>query len=127
MAFQILDPNNKPIAIGVLDTEAANLWGKEVDPKWYATPLHTPEGLSLRDEFLFLRDNLNWFDKIGWLIHASRLETWQDVKDHLYSPFKDIDGFSESALREELPQYEGYFKLIEHWEEKGYKPQYVIE
>lgn len=36
--FQILDKNANALTIAELDKEAAEFWGKEIDPKHYANP-----------------------------------------------------------------------------------------
>jgi hypothetical protein len=78
MAFEIHDKDNKAIPIKDLDAEAAALWGKEVDPKWYAdpTPLFTNDE-NLQGEDLRkarwdheIRKTGNWFDVIGHAIHS---------------------------------------------------------
>jgi hypothetical protein len=122
MSFRILNSKNEPIKINDLDKEAAMLWNKEVKKKYYATPLHT-EDLSFPESFRMESINTNWFDKIGWAIHYYKLETWKEIRDNILQPFEELP-IEETLLYEPI---KAYLSLIELWESKGYKPQFVNE
>lgn len=72
-----------------LDKEAAEFWGKEIDPKHYANPFPdkvADEGASFAERMKIERDNAlnncsNWFDIIGWNIanQGNYTSGWQNV------------------------------------------------
>lgn len=66
MAFQIQDKHGEPIRMAELDAQAAKLWNKEVEDRFFATPLTMPTGLTIKQQMDFYVQNMNWFDKIGY-------------------------------------------------------------
>lgn len=123
MSFQILDSNNQPIEINVLDQEACTLWNKEIDKKQYAYPEHKPANFaSYKESIEFYRSITNWFDYIGYRIHCG-METWDEIREDILKPFAE---FPLDQIMEYVP-IGGYIKLIEHWRDKGYIPKYLKE
>ena len=146
-SFQILDKENNPISIKQLDKEAAEFWGKEVDPKWYANPSSK--------ETHPLKQHSNWYDTIGWTIaHKGNYTSgWHNVVNDLISEtlgqkfidFEDkttvkVAEFQKSgettlSLPEKveidiyfcLEYYKPYIQLINHWMGKGYTPKQIKE
>jgi hypothetical protein len=96
MGFQIKDKEGNPISINVLDEEAAEFWGRPVDPKHYVSPIKeftNPDNLEgdalAKAEFKHELDELrktNWFDKIGWAIHTqdNYYSGWRNLVHTLY-------------------------------------------
>jgi hypothetical protein len=125
MSFQIIDIDNQPIPLSLLDIDAAEIWGKEPDVKYYATPFHKPEEgfKSIKEEFEFHRSNSNWFDTIGYYIHFKRLECWDKIIADFLEPYKDFN--QEEVLNH--PHIKPYLDLMNKWKEKGYKPKFVEE
>lgn len=88
-SFQILNANGQALTMKELDKEAAEFWGKEVDPKHYANPFHkkvADEGASFSEKIQIERDNAlnngsNWFDIIGWNIanQGNYTSGWRNV------------------------------------------------
>ena len=125
MAFQIQNKHGEPIRMAELDAQAAVLWNKEVEDRFFATPLTMPAGLTARQEIDFYVQNTNWFEKIGWAI-SEGAQTWEDVRNYLLSPFVNADWYKGAdELMELLPQYKKYFELIAFWEGEGYIPVQV--
>lgn len=113
MAFQILDSNKEPIKLSKLDLIACELWGIEVDRKWYAQP--TEE-----------RYAMNWFDKIGWLISEGVGNNWLELKVRIMAPFFE-KGYTKEQMTT-IPEFAsigGHIKLIEVWERMGYTPKRI--
>ena len=153
--FQILDKEGKALSMRQLDNEAAAFWGKEVDPKWYATPPVDTTGMS---EVQKIRADMagNWFDKIGWHIATVREYSggWKDVirtmigeslissfiSDEKESSEKPIQVYymtgdpevklelhieSEMGVYAALNYFKPYIELINHWHSKGYTPKQI--
>ena len=88
-SFQILNANGQALTMAELDKEAAEFWGKEIDPKNYANPFPdkvADEGASFAERMKIDRDNAlnnaqNWFDIIGRAIANQENYTtgWQNV------------------------------------------------
>ena len=88
-SFQILNANGQALTMKELDKEAAEFWGKKVDPKHYANPFPdkvADEGASFAERMKIERDNAlnncsNWFDIIGWNIanQSNYTSGWQNV------------------------------------------------
>ena len=122
MGFQILDSNNSPISINLLDKEAAELWGMAVDAKYYASPSDSD----------FVE---NWFDTIGSEIHNPEAwnqssNKWDCVKIGLYTiSFKFGALLPEEEFlkkyRSMVKYYKPFFDLIDHWAAKGYTAKRV--
>lgn len=87
--FQILDKDANALTMAELDKEAAEFWGKEIDPKHYANPFPkkvADENASLSEKMRVkyenaMNDTFNWFDVIGWNIANQGNYTygWQNV------------------------------------------------
>ena len=87
--FQILDKDAKALTMAELDKEAAEFWGKEIDPKNYANPFPkkvADENASLSEKMRIRFENAqnntcNWFNVIGWNIANQGTYTygWQNV------------------------------------------------
>ena len=87
--FQILDKDANALTMAELDKEAAEFWGKEIDPKHYANPFPkkvADENASLSEKMRVkyenaMNDTFNWFDVIGWNIANQGTYTygWQNV------------------------------------------------
>ena len=87
--FEILDKNAKALTMAELDKEAAEFWGKEIDPKHYANPFpkkvadeDAPLSEKMRIKYENARNNAcNWFDVIGWNIANQGTYTygWHNV------------------------------------------------
>ena len=59
-SFQILNTNGQALTMKELDKEAAEFWGKEVDPKYYANPFPNKvadEGASLSEKIRIQSEN----------------------------------------------------------------------
>lgn len=88
-SFQILNTNGQALTMKELDKEAAEFWGKEVNPKYYANPFPNKvadEGASLSEKIRIQSENArnnvsNWFDIIGWNIanQGNYTSGWQNV------------------------------------------------
>lgn len=91
--FQILNKEGNPVSMKQLDAEAAEFWGKTLDPKRYANP--TPEFINKDnlegDELLTammeynMNQDSNWFDTIGYLIanEGNYTSGWNNVVNNL--------------------------------------------
>lgn len=87
--FQILDKNGKALTMAELDKEAAEFWGKEVHPKYYANPFPNKvasEDAPLSEKIRIEHENAlnngsNWFDIIGWNIanQGNYTTGWRNV------------------------------------------------
>lgn len=131
MGFQIKDKEGNAIGMKALDAEVAAFWGKECDPKWYATPHKvTPEMDEC--EAAFVNTTGNWFDTIGWNIHnpqSNWTSGWDNVKNSIWlicanGRYKEI--FEDLGVIYSIRVYmEPYFALIDHWAAKGYTPHKV--
>lgn len=108
-AFTILDREDKAIAINTIDKLAAEFWGVEVSEDAYAKPI-TRADVNNNTEFLI---SPNWFDLLGF-----KISTGTDY-DGLRGQVERFFGKKEIEVFEKL--YDGYMKLINHWEELGYK------
>ena len=153
-SFQILNANGQALTMKELDKEAAEFWGKEVDPKNYANPFPEVEGNS----FAAIRANSlnnaqNWFDIIGRAIANQENYTtgWQNVAHTLVvrhlgeclvnlrrdSPIKlaefvgdgdiHLEESCEIKLFATLDYFKPFINLINHWMAKGYTPIKVEE
>lgn len=116
MGFMIKDKDGNAIVINELDREACEFWNKTLDSRDYATPKGSMS---------------NWFDVIGYRIHSPGNYTkgWNNVKNDLlvgcmagkYEYLYDADAFEQRLLGIRL-YLAPYYKLIDHWEAKGYTP-----
>ena len=153
-SFQILNANGQALTMKELDKEAAEFWGKEVDPKNYANPFPEVGGNS----FAAIRTNAlnnaqNWFDIIGRAIANQENYTtgWQNVAHTLVvrhlgeclvnlrrdSPIKlaefvgdgniHLEESCEIKLFATLDYFKPFINLINHWMSKGYIPVKVEE
>lgn len=136
MSFRITNANGDALSMKELDQQAAQFWGKEVDPKYYATPFLMKDGMTSMQKAQ-VRVSGNWFDTIGWNIHhpsSNWTSGWDNIKASMWS-------VSSTSLYEFLnkpeqmsTQIEGiadyikpYFALIDHWSSLGYIPVQVKE
>lgn len=153
-AFKILNAEGKAITMAELDKEAAEFWGKEVDPKHYANPFPKEEGDSFSAICANALNNAqNWFDIIGWNIanQGNYTTGWQNVAHTmvtealgscLVSLHKDkpvrlaefvgdndihLEESCETRLYSTLNYYKPFIDLINHWMAKGYTPVKVEE
>lgn len=153
-AFKILDANSKALTMAELDKEAAEFWGKEVDPKHYANPFPKAEGNNLSAALANARNNAqNWYDIIGWNIAQQGNHTtgWQNVVHtmvaetlgeclvdlHKDKPIKmatfvgedtiHLEDSYEEKLYATLSYFKPFIDLINHWMDKGYIPVKVEE
>lgn len=117
MGFKILNEAGQALTMKELDQQAAELWNKTVDPKWYAAP-HQPVPGKMFSE------GTNWFDSLGWKIHQHKCVTWNNLRDEYKA---DAGRMSSNGVEFDIyiEIFEPYFKLIAHWESKGYKPKPV--
>lgn len=156
-SFQIHNSEGVAIPIRTLDEEAAALWGKEVDPKWYANP--TPpfvnssnlEGraLALAKVKHDIGQWVNWYDAIGFKIahpESKWASGWNNVKSSMW--VVQVSDYYDDLFKEDIivdaatgksytlieigiaatKQYlKPYYDLINHWEAKGYKPVQIKE
>lgn len=137
MGFQIKNKEGEAITIKELDKEAAEFWGKEVHPKWYANPVKPRDGESSIDT-MRREMSTNWFDCIGYQIHKPSNEDyqgWDGVKRSLWSLhssnwYNKIMVWSEeealiylAVVKEHI---QPYYELIDYWQSKGYEP-YKVE
>lgn len=140
--------------MGKLDKEAAEFWGKEIDPKHYANPFPKVGGDSLSAmRANALNNTQNWFDVIGWNIanQGNYTSGWQNVVHtmvtetlgeclvnlHKDEPIKlaEFVGDTEIHLADSweiklcatLNYYKPFIDLINHWMAKGYTPVKVEE
>lgn len=114
-SFEIHYPDGVPVALEVLDQEAAELWEVPVDRERYARPSGGIFG--------------NWFDSIGWNIanQGHFYKGWDNIKNSM--AMIQLNGI---ILKHEAVQIESlaavnnylkpYFALIDHWAAKGYQP-----
>lgn len=122
MSFQIKDSTGNLLTMKQLDTEAAEFWKKEINPKYYASPTDSMW-------------STNWFDSIGYNIHSPNtreMKNWGNVKDSLL--FLQLSGFMNKTVEEQLEKLKEinvylkpYIELINHWESKGYTPIQIKE
>ena len=153
-SFKILNAEGQALTMSELDKEAAEFWGKEVDPKNYANPFPEVEGNS----FAAIRANSlnnaqNWFDIIGRAIANQENYTtgWQNVAHTLVvrhlgeclvnlrrdNPIKlaefvgdgdiHLEESCEIKLFATLDYFKPFINLINHWMDKGYTPIKVEE
>ena len=67
----------------------------------------------------------NWFDKIGWYIHANNWN-FKEIRDYMLEDFLK-DGITEEILRQENHiSFTGYLDLIDYWISKGYTTKQII-
>lgn len=136
MSFQILNADNQPIAIKVLDQEIAAFWKVEVHEKYYANPLGK---LSDDDDIKLMSKKMsaNWFDTIGYAIHSPQsnwTDGWDNVKNSLwiiqangyYKYLLDLETMAE-VIKYVSEYLRPYFEVIDHLTSKGYQPKQVIE
>ena len=151
--FRILNADGKAISISELDKEAAEFWGVEVNPKWYACPKRT-NGV----------ETINWFDCIGYKIanpihpYKKYSNLWMNIISDIVSEaygdifFKgdttknskvELEQFHEVIIGEKtyyslsedvevridynIRYFQPYIDLINHWCEKGYTPLRIEE
>lgn len=127
MSFQILNKEGQPLTMKELDADACAIWNKLSDPKYYANP--SPQGTDV------FKQATNWFDCIGYNIHNPEVEYttgWNNVKCSLWT--LHVQGLYETHINEILVHIEvvkeylePYYRLIDHWEAKGYQPKQVKE
>lgn len=122
MSFQIINSGNTPIPIKDLDIDACKVWNREVS-KEYATPFTIDSSLSFKERWSIENKNINWFDKIGWIISNYRCHDWTLVKAILLAYFIDDNELLEYAKSDEGLGL--YIKLIDHWKSLGYTPKYI--
>lgn len=141
MGFQIKNAEGEALTMGALDKEAADFWGVEVHPKYYASP----------------NQGLNWFDTIGYAITDS--DNYRTSYTNFGDPYKEI-AWVEVANRMTLcnvsdllvkgkrvdgkykmqvvtpeevvktakllsEMFKPFFDLMKYWEDKGYTPHRV--
>lgn len=121
MSFQILNSEDQPITLYELDKEAAEFWDVKMHDKYYAIPKQSPT---------------TWFDSIGFAIHHPEKYTkgWNDIKCTLWTiqsrslydvlMTRSVMNIKVHNIREYLTPY---YKLIDYWEAKGYKPKQIEE
>lgn len=116
MGFQIRNAEGIAIPINELDKEAAAFWGHPVWDKNYITPSGS-------------WNSTNWFDSIGWNIHAQGHYTkgWNNVKCSMMSVHTAEFGMltEEEQLQRVVSNnlyLKPYMELIDHWAAKGYTP-----
>lgn len=149
MSFQILNKEGQAIGINVLDAEAAELWGKKVEPQWYADPEPPRRPDESSAQYYRRCGRGNWYDIIGYNIHEPKSDWttgWNNIKaslwvvqatsmyEHLYDDktYKDEESDKEYTQLDIVimatKQYlKPYFDLIDHWEAKGYRPVQIKE
>ena len=148
-AFKILNAEGHALTMAELDKEAAEFWGKEIDPKHYANPFPKEEGNNLSAmRANALNNSLNWYDIIGWNIaHQGNYTTgWRNVAHTMVTetlgeclvnlrkdePIKlaEFVGDTELHLPDEieikicstLNYFKPFIDLINHWMSKRYVP-----
>ena len=153
-AFQILNAEGKALTMAELDKEAAEFWGKEVDPKHYANPFPKVEGNSFSAiQTNALNNTQNWFDIIGWNIahQGNYTSGWQNVAHTMVTEtlgeclvslhkgesikLAKFVGDNNIHLEEEtelqlfttLNYFKPFIDLINYWMAKGYTPVKVEE
>lgn len=139
MGFQILDKEGKAIPINLLDKEVCELWGDEIDPKYYCKPYTQEEILQQVKEDPKNKDKneeqlkclarwryvsqSNWYDQIGWVIHQYKFTTWEQIYEYFKSYWKDfLEEHPQLTFEECDPKK---VELINYWKEKGYTPKPV--
>lgn len=115
MAFQIRTSEGEPIPLPVLDEEAAQVWGVSIINRHYVTPRSS---------------ELNWYDTIGWHIHSptSRWSSgWENIKCSMF--VVQVTELALLSYEDQLIKLKHvndwlapFYKLIDHWAAKGYKP-----
>lgn len=153
-AFKILNAEGQALTMSELDKEAAEFWGKEVDPKNYANPFPKKEENSFSAmQANALNNAQNWFDIIGRAIANQENYTtgWQNVAHTLVvrhlgeclvnlrrdNPIKlaefvgdgniHLEESCEIKLFATLDYFKPFINLINHWMAKGYTPIKVEE
>src|SRR5215831_12767588 len=110
MAFQINNPEGKPILLSDLDKEACELWGVTLNITHYAHP-NMPCYTN------------SWYDSIGWVIDNPEDYTggWEGVKRSLWviqakRLYDYLDKLEEiiPAIEEIKEFHKPYYDLIDH-------------
>lgn len=130
MSFLIKSPDGEAITLNNLDKEAHEFWaiGREFSNKNYSSPVSLMNPLTIRDKLDYQAKVMayNWFDTIGRAIHESKSNEWEKVEEVLLAPW--LKKYEPDEIMES-PEFEdtirALLRLINHWREKGYKPQYV--
>lgn len=128
MAFQIRNEIGDAIPINKIDEIVAKIWGNPVMDKTYAVPISRdkfPKGLE--GSFSFSTQT-NWFDSIGWVISSEPVKNWLDVKSGLIKIHLDYilkDENPSKKFESVLNYLSPYFKVIDEFEKKGYKPVHL--
>lgn len=124
-AFQIIDKDNNPIPINVLDKEVCEIVGVEPDPKWYCK-------LSKREDYNstwdYLTNTSNWYDTIGWMI-ADEDKSFQDILDYYADIMKEFIGQEDedgTIITLEVI-YPYHTKVLYSWINKGYQAKQIIQ
>lgn len=124
-AFQILDKNNNPIPINLLDKEVCELTGNEIDSKSYC-PLGNIKDHESRIKFIF--NTSNWYDTIGWMI-ASDNKSFEDILAYYADVMKEFIGELDengTIITLELI-YPYHTLLLNTWINKGYKAKQIVQ
>lgn len=118
-AFQILDKDNNPIPINILDESAAKFWNQPVHPKWYASPSDI---------------STNWKDAIGWYIAnpGDYTSGWNNVKISLITTTMQsvayeilLGKIEDKSIKSIIKRHQSYFDLIDYWADLGYQPKQI--
>lgn len=131
--FQIHDKDGNAVDINILDKEACDLWGTEIDNKHkgkYASPSDIPEVKAqyfapeykgrYSGELSYWIERQNWFDWIGWKI-AQGNTSWEALKEEVLEPYRKHGEEMMEYIKTE-PRIWGFIELIALWESKGYIP-----
>ena len=121
MGFQIKNSEGNTFTINNLDKEVCNLWGHPVDKKAYCVPLGRDEFDSSTKGYIEYLRQSNWYDSVGYMIHSEKCSSWDQVINSFKVLYKDILEEYKMSLEVLIPHE---MKLINHWNDKGYTPNY---
>lgn len=126
MSFEIHNPTGNKISLSELNKEAAELWQVEYSPDYYMHP-------GLKSHW-----TNSWYETIVWTINnpestSSNWKGWDNIKASLWIVqaaklftmlLEGTTTHTNSRLQKEIESIreflEPYYKLIDHWESKGY-------
>lgn len=133
--LKVLDKDGNALGINRVDREICELFGNEVDAKWYSVMVNKKEYIEKYIEEKKIEDPTrekfstgyavatlpNWFDTIGYMC-SNGGKTLDDVVEYYKETMKDYLGkpldTGEIITLEMI--YPGHLKVINYFKEQGY-------